>query len=139
MNKLVIKSLDQIDQVAEAFLALTQDYNVIAFNGQMGVGKTTFIKALCEKIDVVDQVNSPTFAIINEYATKWGELVYHFDFYRVKNLKEAMNVGTEEYFFSGNKCFIEWPDVVEDILPDGYLRVDIVEENGKRVITFHMA
>ena len=136
MNKLVIKSLDQIDQVAEAFLALTQKYPVIAFNGHMGVGKTTFIKALSKKLDVLDEVNSPTFAIINEYATKWGELIYHFDFYRVKNLKEAMNIGAEDYFYSGNKCFIEWPEVVEDILPDNYLRVDIIEVNGKREISF---
>ena len=118
MNKLVIKSLDQIDQVAEAFLTLTQGYNVIAFNGAMGAGKTTFIKALCKKLYVTDEVNSPTFAIVNEYATKWSELVYHFDFYRVKNLREAVNIGAEDYFISGNKCFIEWPDVVEDILPD---------------------
>lgn len=138
MNTLVIKSLDQIDQVAEAFLVLTHDYPVIAFNGQMGAGKTTFIKALCKKLDVVDEVNSPTFAIINEYATKWSELVYHFDFYRLKDLKEAMNIGAEDYFFSGNKCFIEWPDVVDDILPDNYLRVDIVELDGKRELRFQL-
>ncbi len=138
MNKLIIKSIDQIDQVAEAFLALTKDYTVIAFNGEMGVGKTTFIKALCKKMEVIDQVNSPTFAIVNEYATGWGDLVYHFDFYRVKNLREAMNIGAEEYFFSGNKCFIEWPEVVDDILPDDYLRVDIVEVKGRREISFKL-
>jgi tRNA threonylcarbamoyladenosine biosynthesis protein TsaE len=138
MNKLVIKSLDQIDQVAEAFLTLTQGYNVIAFNGAMGAGKTTFIKSLCKKLYVTDEVNSPTFAIVNEYATKWSELVYHFDFYRVKNLREAVNIGAEDYFISGNKCFIEWPDVVEDILPDNCLRVDIMEIGGKRELAFQV-
>ena len=138
MNKLVVNSIDQIDQVAEAFLALTSKYNVIAFNGAMGAGKTTFIKALCKKLEVIDQVNSPTFAIINEYANIWGELIYHFDFYRIKNIKEAMNIGAEDYFFSGNKCFIEWPDVVDDILPEDHLRVDIVEVNGVREISFSL-
>jgi len=112
MNKLVVNSLDQIDTVAEAFLALTAKYNVIAFNGAMGAGKTTFIKAVCKKLEVIDQVNSPTFAIINEYASVWGDLIYHFDFYRLKNLKEAINIGAEDYFYSGSKCFIEWPDIV---------------------------
>ena len=138
MNKLIIKSVDQIDQVAEAFLALTSKYKVIAFNGAMGAGKTTFIKAICKKLEVIDQVNSPTFAIINEYASVWGDLIYHFDFYRLKNLKEAMDIGTEDYFYSGNKCFLEWPDVVEDILPEDSLRVDIVEIDGKREITFSL-
>jgi len=138
MNKLVVNSIDQIDQVAEAFLALTSKYDVIAFNGAMGAGKTTFIKALCKKLEVIDQVNSPTFAIINEYANIWGELIYHFDFYRIKNIKEAMNIGAEDYFFSGNKCFIEWPDVVDDILPEDHLRVDIVELNGVREISFSL-
>ena len=138
MNKLVVNSIDQIDQVAEAFLALTSKYNVIAFNGAMGAGKTTFIKALCKKLEVIDQVNSPTFAIINEYANIWGELIYHFDFYRIKNIKEAMNIGAEDYFFSGNKCFIEWPEVVDDILPEDHLRVDIVEVNGVREISFSL-
>ena len=136
MNKLVIESLNEIDSVAEAFLALTSKHNVIAFNGEMGAGKTTFIKALCKKLEVIDPVNSPTFAIINEYANTWGDLIYHFDFYRLKNLKEALNIGAEDYFYSGNKCFIEWPDVVEELLPEDYLRVDIVEIDGKREISF---
>jgi len=136
MNKLIIKSIDQIDQVAEAFLALTSKYKVITFNGAMGAGKTTFIKAICKKLEVIDAVNSPTFAIINEYATVWGDLIYHFDFYRIKNLKEAMSIGSEDYFYSSNKCFIEWPEVVEDILPDDHLRVDIIEVNGQREISF---
>lgn len=136
MNKLIIKSIDQIDQVAEAFLALTSKYKVITFNGAMGAGKTTFIKAICKKLEVIDAVNSPTFAIINEYASVWGDLIYHFDFYRIKNLKEAMSIGSEDYFYSGNKCFIEWPEVVDDILPDDYLRVDIIEVNGQREISF---
>ena len=138
MNKLVLKSVDQIDQVAEAFLALTSKYNVIAFNGAMGAGKTTLIKAICKKLEVIDQVTSPTFAIINEYASVWGDLVYHFDFYRLKNLKEAMDIGAEDYFYSGNKCFVEWPDVVDDILPENYLRVDIVDVDGTREISFSL-
>jgi len=136
MNKLVITSIDQIDNVAQTFLSLTRDHDVIAFNGQMGVGKTTFIKALCKKLDVTDHVTSPTFAIINEYATAWGDLVYHFDFYRLKNTKEALDIGAEDYFLSGCKCFIEWPDIVEDMLPDNYLHVDFVEVNGVRELHF---
>ena len=117
MNTLVINSIDRIDAVAETFLSLTNDYEVIAFNGQMGVGKTTFIKALCKKLDVIDQVTSPTFAIINEYATAWDDLVYHFDFYRINNLKEALDIGVEDYLLSGWKCFIECPKLLKQFFP----------------------
>ena len=109
---------------------------VYAFNGVMGAGKTTFIKQLCEELGVVDVVNSPTFAVVNVYEDAEGEEIYHFDCYRLKNLQEALDLGAEEYLYSGNYCFIEWPDLIEDILPQDVVKVTIqVREDGSRVLT----
>lgn len=108
---------------------------VFAFNGKMGAGKTTFIKAVCEALGVDDAVTSPTFAIVNEYADRQGSPIYHFDFYRIKTLREACDMGCEEYFYSGFPCFIEWPELVEDMLPEDTVCVDIeVQEDGSRVV-----
>ena len=116
-------------------LSVHPDARVYAFEGQMGVGKTTFIKQLCEQMGSVDVVNSPTFAIVNVYDVEHpykGE-VYHFDCYRLKDIREAMDFGAEEYLYSGNYCFIEWPEVIEPILPDDTVWVKIVpQENGER-------
>ena len=106
-----------------------------AFFGKMGVGKTTLIKELCAELGVEDNVCSPTFAIINEYSDGEGEPVYHFDFYRLKSLAEAYDIGYEEYFYSGCYCFTEWTEKVEELLPDHYVRVDIAESEGTRVLT----
>lgn len=133
-----IESLDQIKEVATEFLSALEEHSVIAFYGKMGVGKTTFIKALCEVLGVQDVINSPTFSIVNEYRSEEsGELIYHFDFYRIKKLEEVYDMGYEDYFYSGALCFIEWPELIEDLLPEDALVVKIVEEeDGSRKIIY---
>ena len=148
-----IESLDSIGEVARQFIAAIGDRRVFAFYGAMGAGKTTFIKAVCEQLGVTEQVTSPTFAIVNVYecgspstrsplptgegfldepsgrAEQGVGLIYHFDFYRIKRLEEAYDMGCEEYFYSGCLCFIEWPELIEDILPPDTVRVDITHPN----------
>jgi tRNA threonylcarbamoyladenosine biosynthesis protein TsaE len=103
----------------------------------MGAGKTTFIKAICEEMGVDDVITSPTFAIVNEYETSEEDTIYHFDFYRIKKIEEVYDMGYEEYFYSGNLCFIEWPELIEDLLPEDATKVTIEEaEDGSRVISF---
>ncbi len=121
--ELLIESLDRIDSAAREFVSHIGDSTVFALYGGMGVGKTTFIKAVCRALGVEDEVNSPTFAIINEYETAAGSPVYHFDFYRVKSLREAMDIGCQDYFYSGNLCFIEWPELVEPLFPADAVKV----------------
>ncbi|MCL4163659.1 UNVERIFIED_CONTAM: hypothetical protein GTU68_014911 [Idotea baltica] len=99
--------------------------------GQMGAGKTTLIKAICGALQVLDEVNSPTFSIVNEYLTVKGDTLYHFDFYRLESEEEAYHIGVEEYFYSGNTCMIEWPERVEGLLPDDFLRIDITENTDQ--------
>jgi len=121
--------------VASKFLRLMRNKKVFAFFGPMGVGKTTFIKALCNEMGVVEIVTSPTFALVNEYQTGKGEIIYHFDFYRINKIEEVYDFGYEDYFFSGNYCFIEWPDKIAEILPDNVVYVQMVEnEDGSRSI-----
>ncbi len=137
MQTIQIKSLDTIRDAAREFVAAMDDRTVFAFRGAMGAGKTTFIKAICEELGVEDVINSPTFAIINEYrSATTGELIYHFDFYRINKLSEAEDIGTEDYFYSGALCFIEWPEKVEDLLPGDVVEVQITENaDGSRTIT----
>ena len=136
-HKVVISSLNDLGRAVSEFMSLTSDSVVIAFYGAMGAGKTTFIKELCAQIGVGDVVNSPTFTIVNEYVTSEGESVFHFDFYRIKNSNEALDIGFEEYLYSGNLCLIEWPENVEELLPDDTLRVKIEAlESGERVLSF---
>lgn len=116
--KWTINNLNEINGVAAKFLDFVGDKTIFALYGPMGVGKTTFVKAIAATVGVVDDVSSPTFAIVNEYLTKKGESVYHFDFYRVKSISEALDFGCEEYFYSGNRCFIEWPEKIEELLPE---------------------
>ena len=137
--ELKINSLEEIGAVAEEFVRLAmQEDTVFAFNGQMGAGKTTFVKALCEALGVSETVTSPTFAIVNEYrADETGELIYHFDFYRIKKLDEAYDMGCEDYFYSGAVCFIEWPELVEELLPGNTVWVDIrVNDDESRTIVW---
>lgn len=110
--------------------------NIFLFKGQMGAGKTTFIKELCEELGVKDTVNSPTFSIVNVYNTSDGKEIYHFDCYRLKNSVEALSFGAEEYLYSDNYCFIEWPDIISDILPEDYVnvRISIISENEREIV-----
>lgn len=136
MSTIKINDLDTIRQAAKEFVAAMDDRTVFAFRGKMGAGKTTFIKAICEELGVEDVINSPTFAIINEYRSDaTGELIYHFDFYRINKLSEAEDIGTEDYFYSGALCFIEWPEKIEDLLPGDVVEVTITEDaDGSRTV-----
>ena len=160
MISIVIKDIDHIREAAREFIEHIGEHRVFAFYGKMGAGKTTFVKALCEELGVNDVITSPTFAIINEYTatpptaaanssfslrecgvatfTLHSSLqIYHFDFYRIKKLEEVYDMGYEDYFYSGALCFIEWPELIEDILPDDAVRVSIAEqEDGSRVVSF---
>ncbi|MFA4180394.1 tRNA (adenosine(37)-N6)-threonylcarbamoyltransferase complex ATPase subunit type 1 TsaE [Xylanibacter rodentium] len=133
-----IDSLDNIREAARRFVNAIGDSTVIAFYGKMGAGKTTFIKAVCEELGVDDVITSPTFAIVNEYRSDaTGELIYHFDFYRIKKLDEVYDMGYEDYFYSGALCLIEWPELVEELLPGDALKVTIAEQgDGGRTVTF---
>ena len=132
-----IQSLDHIHEAAREFIAARGDNTVFALYGKMGAGKTTFVKALCQELGVEDVVTSPTFAVINEYRSDIaGELIYHFDFYRIKKLEEVYDMGYEDYFYSGALCFIEWPELVEELLPGNTVKVTIEElEDGSRKLT----
>lgn len=131
-----IESLNDIQQAARQFVEAMGENTVFALYGKMGAGKTTFVKALCEELGVTDVITSPTFAIVNEYRSdESGELIYHFDFYRTKKLSEVYDMGYEDYFFSGALCFIEWPELVEELLPGDVVKVSIEEcEDGSRLI-----
>ena len=138
MEKQTIKinELHEYETATQKFIALMGDKKIFAFYGKMGVGKTTFVKSLCKALGVGDTVNSPTFAIVNEYADKSGEPIYHFDFYRIKSVAELYNLGYEDYFYSDATCFIEWPQLAEEILPEETVKVTIEEkEDGTREIT----
>ena len=135
MITLEIQSLENIKQTAKKFIELIGNRTVFAFNGSMGAGKTTFIKAICESMGVKEPVNSPTFSIVNEYEAADGRIIYHFDCYRINKIEEAVDMGTEEYLYSGNLCFIEWSENIAPLLPDQIVNVNIKEtENGKREI-----
>ena len=130
-----IKDLEHIREAARIFVDAMGDQHVFAFYGSMGAGKTTFIKAICEELGVEDVVTSPTFAIVNEYE---GECpIYHFDFYRIKKLEEVYDMGYEDYFYGDGLCFIEWPEMMEELLPEGTIKVQIKENaDGTRTVSW---
>jgi len=134
-KEFVMNSLNDLEQCANDLLDTYKDKRVFAFFGEMGAGKTTFIKQLCIKLNVIDETNSPTFAIINEYATSGKEYVYHADFYRIKDEEEAFQTGCLEYFDSGSYCFIEWPEMLGSLLPEEAVKVRINLDNNKRTLT----
>ena len=131
-----INDLNSIRETAREFIDHMDGRKVFAFYGKMGAGKTTFIKAVCEELGVEDVITSPTFAIINEYSGK-DDTIYHFDFYRIKKLEEVYDMGYEDYFYSGALCFIEWPELIEKVLPEDAVKVQIIEkEDGTRAVLF---
>lgn len=135
--ELKINNIQGIREAAKAFVNAMRDNTVFAFYGKMGAGKTTFIKAVCEELGVEDVINSPTFAIVNEYLDRNGAPIYHFDFYRIKKEQEVLDIGYEDYVHSGNVCFMEWPELIEELLPEDAVKVIIEEEtDGSRRITF---
>ena len=132
-----INSLSEISTAAKQFVAAMGDNTIFAFYGHMGAGKTTFIKAICEELGVRDVITSPTFAIVNEYTDGQGEPVYHFDFYRIKKQEEVYDIGCEDYVESGSVCLMEWPELIEDILPADTVKVSITEQpDGTRLVEF---
>ena len=133
-----VASTEALPEAARTFVRAIDQATVFAFYGKMGAGKTTFIKAVCEELGVTDVVNSPTFSIVNEYRSDTtGELIYHFDFYRIQRLEEVYDIGYEDYFYSGALCFVEWPELVDELLPGDAVKVQIEDQpDGSRTITF---
>ena len=133
--RIVVSDKSRLREAARQFLKETAGHTIFAIYGAMGSGKTTFIRALCREMGVTDTVTSPTFTLINEYRVQSGSPVYHFDFYRIKKITEVLDFGIEEYFASGAYCFMEWPELIESLLPDSTLRISItVEPDGTRII-----
>lgn len=131
--QIVIDELADLEKVVTEMLIFNKKVNIFAFYGAMGAGKTTLIKKFCNSLDVTDEVNSPTFSIVNEYVTTNKESIYHFDFYRINKMEEAFDIGYENYFYSGNLCLIEWPEKIEQLLPSEYVKVSIeVDPDSER-------
>ncbi|WP_421945668.1 tRNA (adenosine(37)-N6)-threonylcarbamoyltransferase complex ATPase subunit type 1 TsaE [Pedobacter sp.] len=134
--ELTVNSLADLPKTAQQLLDFAGDEKIFIFNGDMGAGKTTFIKTFCAVLGVADVVSSPTYSIVNEYVSPKGS-VYHFDFYRIKNIQEAYDLGYEEYFYGGGICLIEWPELVTELLPDNLIRVDIsIIDDNQRIFRF---
>lgn len=134
---ITIRDISDLDRAAEEFLEKIGENRLVAFYAPMGAGKTTFTTAICKRLGVTDAVCSPTFTIINEYMTSSGEPMYHFDFYRINKLSEAMDIGLEDYLYSGCLCIMEWPENVEELLPEETLRVRIaVNPDGSRTLSW---
>lgn len=131
-----IKNISDINDAAQTFVNAMGDKKIFAFYGEMGTGKTTFIKAVCKILGVAESITSPTFAIVNEYKKKDGKPVFHFDFYRIKNIEDVFDFGYEDYFYSGDICFIEWPELIEALLPDDVVKIQLtVGFNEERLIS----
>jgi len=129
----VIKNENELDEIAQQLL---KKYNlkIFLFYGEMGVGKTRFIKSLCKGLDVLDVVSSPTFSIVNQYLNKNDDFIYHFDFYRTNNKEEIFDIGYEEYIYSSSYCFIEWPEKIESLLPNNYIKIEMILDGNNRKI-----
>lgn len=134
MPVITVNSENELGSAAKQLLELGASSRVFAFKGEMGAGKTTFIKAICRELGVAENMSSPTFSLVNEYRSKEEEPVYHFDFYRIKNESEAYDLGYEDYLYSGFYCFIEWPEKIPGLIPGECVQVEIRVENGKRLI-----
>jgi tRNA threonylcarbamoyladenosine biosynthesis protein TsaE len=136
MKEIVVDSLDGLKEVAESIISSLDERSVVAFYGPMGAGKTTLISAIMEYLGSADTVTSPTFALVNQYATAESETVYHFDFYRINRLEEVFDMGYEEYFYSGDLCLIEWPELIEDLLPEDAMvvRIEVLSPTERRFV-----
>jgi len=133
--QIIIENTDQLDRAAEEFIKHTEGFNIFAFYGSMGAGKTSLIKAICNKLGITDTATSPSFTLVNEYLTAGNEILYHFDFFRIKKQEEVYDFGFEEYLASGRRCYMEWPEKVEALLPDETLRVYIrVNPDNSRTV-----
>lgn len=127
---ITINGIEDYPQAAREFVELLDKGRIFAFYGKMGSGKTTFIKSICEELGVEDSINSPTFAIVNEYEDRNQNTIYHFDFYRIKSIEEVYNMGYEEYFYGDAICFMEWPELIEELLPEEAVKVFVQEMDG---------
>ena len=136
MYSIQINSLEELKDASKELLDAFPDERVFAFYGKMGAGKTTFIKTICRMMGSIDNITSPTFALVNEYDTASSGSVFHFDFYRIKNTEEALDIGFDDYIYSGNYCLMEWPEKIEALLPQNLVQVSIEEtDSGSRLIT----
>ena len=131
-------SIDELDIIVSNKIIPKIKSNIVCFEGRMGTGKTTLIKSICTNLNVVDNISSPTFSLINEYKTTNGDLIYHFDFYRIENKEEALNLGVEEYFYSPNLCLIEWGSKIEALIPENNhkLNLDYIDNKHRKLIFF---
>ncbi len=136
MDKLYIPSLEDYGRVAQSFLNAVGDIPVIAFSGELGAGKTTFIQWLCKELGVTAEVNSPTFSLVNEYFTPEGSSIYHFDLYRIEDPGEMYDIGYEEYFYSGDRCFIEWPEKASELIPEDALlvKINVLNDRSRELV-----
>ena len=134
-KKLVSAGVDDLPRIAGQILSEMKDERVFALYGKMGAGKTTLIKAFCKVLGVEEIVSSPTFAIVNEYTGRESQPVFHFDFYRIKKIEEVYDIGYEEYIYSGNYCFIEWPELIDDLLPENFVRIqiDVLDDETREI------
>ncbi|WP_258098968.1 tRNA (adenosine(37)-N6)-threonylcarbamoyltransferase complex ATPase subunit type 1 TsaE [Marinoscillum pacificum] len=135
MKQFLVNDESELEQVASELVPMLSDYEIVCFQGEMGAGKTTFIKVICDALGVQDSMSSPTFSIVNEYRNEEDEPIYHFDFYRVEKLQEAYDIGVEEYFYSGDLCLIEWPDMIKELIPEKHLEISIklVGDNSREI------
>ncbi len=137
---ITINGIEDYPQAAREFVRLLDRGRIFAFYGKMGSGKTTFIKSICEELGVEDSINSPTFAIVNEYEDRNQNTIYHFDFYRIKSIEEVYNMGYEEYLYGDAICFMEWPELIEELLPEETVKVFVEEtEGGARSVKIMLA
>lgn len=132
--KIIVNCISELKSVALQLIQYKKQKNIICFYGEMGVGKTTFIKEICKNLLVNDNVSSPTFSIVNQYKTKQNKIIYHFDFYRLETEEEAYDMGYEEYFFQNDLCLIEWPEKIEGLIPEDIIKVILTKKGEQRII-----
>lgn len=133
-----INNLSELENIAQQILSFAEDRSIFCFEGNLGAGKTTLIQAICNQLGVEEDMSSPTYSIVNEYKTKNGDVIYHMDLYRLKSLEEVLDAGIEDYFYENNYCFIEWPEVAKQILPDEIIQIQIekISENQRKLSIF---